>query len=116
MTTTDVIATKGTCPKCGRKGRALISTPDGQQCLVRGDCNRAMRSRTRVTFVLSPEAAEALVHAGQLTGDDRRVTVDRAILLYQRLVEAASTGGSTISVPMTGDVLRLAVTFKAART
>jgi hypothetical protein len=52
---------------------------------------------TRLTVHLTEPASTALDFATVLSGDSRTDTVSRALLLYRRIVEAATAGGDRLT-------------------
>lgn len=56
---------------------------------------------TKVTVLLSESAFTALEFASVLTGDSRTDTVGRALLTYQQLTQAATSGRGSFSFNLT---------------
>lgn len=83
-------------PKTGRNQRAGRSKPSSKPEVRKNDPSQrgGGGGLERVTVNLIPRASRALEQAGQLTGDSKTDTINRALQVYAYLEEVWSKGGS----------------------
>lgn len=85
-------------PKTGRTQRAGRSKPSSKPEVRKNDPSQrgGGGGLERVTVNLIPRASRALEQAGQLTGDSKTDTINRALQVYAYLEEVWSKGGSIL--------------------